>query len=156
MNCRIALSLTYFLILFEGFGRDRIWNQCQAHTPYPPVALQSSKELLLGGAYPVAGGLSGNCDMNSLRATLRGSSAVMLLTLLGSVFHNWAASPPLQGHQFKFHESVPVLEIPAAQFLSGKDSLHIHQFLYVTHFDKIMVAFNCVVQFLYKYQQIYA
>ena len=35
-----------FLILFDRFGRDCIWDLCQAHTPYPPEALQSSNELL--------------------------------------------------------------------------------------------------------------
>ena len=54
------LTYFFFLILFEGFGRARIWDLCQAHTPCPPVALQSRRELLLGGAYPVTGGLSEN------------------------------------------------------------------------------------------------
>ncbi len=53
---------TYILIHFEGFGRDRSRDLYHVHTPYPPFpqALQSRRELLLGGVYPVAGGISGN------------------------------------------------------------------------------------------------
>ena len=55
-----VLDVHDIYLLFEGFGRDCIWDLCQAHTPCPPMVLQSSRELLLGGAYPVTGGLSGN------------------------------------------------------------------------------------------------
>ena len=60
-GCRASTwSNTYFLILFEEFGRARIWDLRQAHTPFPPTAHQSSRELLFGGVYPGTGGLSGN------------------------------------------------------------------------------------------------
>ena len=88
--------LTYFtfLILFEGFGRARIWDLRQAHTPFPPTAHQSSKELLFGGVYPGTGGLSGYWPMNSLSAILKGSNDVRLLTFFGNRFHNRAALIP--------------------------------------------------------------
>ena len=79
------LFLTFFLILFEGFGGDRIRNLCKAHTPCPPIAFQSSRELLFGGAYPVAGGLSGNWVRNSSKANLKGFSSVTLFTDLGNI-----------------------------------------------------------------------
>ena len=80
----------YFLILFEVFGRARIWILRHAHTPCPPTAHQSSSELLLGGVYPDTGGLSGNWLMKSPRAPLKGSREVILLTFFGSRFHRRA------------------------------------------------------------------
>ena len=43
-----TLVYIYFLIHFEVFGRARISNLRQAHTPCPPTAHQSSIEMLLG------------------------------------------------------------------------------------------------------------
>ena len=37
-----------------------IWDLRYAQAPCPPSLLQLSKELLLGGVYPVTGGMSGN------------------------------------------------------------------------------------------------
>ena len=79
---------------FDEFGRDRSWDLCHAHTPCPPAALQSRSELLFGGVYPVAGGLSGNCFRNPPRAILKASRVVCLFTSLGRMFQRRVALTP--------------------------------------------------------------
>ena len=97
--CKISCSSlycvhTYILIHFDEFGRDCSWDLCHAHTPCPPAALQSRSELLFGGVYPVAGGLSGNCFRNPPWAILKASRVVWLFTSLGRMFQRRVALTP--------------------------------------------------------------
>ena len=82
-----------FFFFFDEFG-DCSWDLCHAHTPCPPAALQSRSELLFGGVYPVAGGLSGNCFRNPPRAILKASRVVWLFTSLGRMFQRRVALTP--------------------------------------------------------------